>query len=245
MKTEHNRILLVLRSTLFWIWSICYTLLMGFPVLLGRLISYDFSADMSVWWLRGNLWGLKHICGVTWKVEGRENVPDYPCIVLAKHQSTWETYFIPTLLKRIVYVAKKSLGYIPIFGWAIVSLKFIMIDRSSGRSAVKQMVEQVNERLNNGISVIIFPEGTRTAVGAEPDYRMGGAIVAEQLGVDVLPVAHNAGVFWPRHGYIKWPGEISVVIGPVIKTKDRKASDIMQETKEWIEGEVRKMPSSP
>jgi 1-acyl-sn-glycerol-3-phosphate acyltransferase len=245
MKTKHNRIILVLRSTVFWIWSISYTLLMGAPVLLGRLISYEFSAKMSVWWLHGNLWGLKHICGITWKVQGRENVPDYPVLVLAKHQSTWETYFIPTLLNRIVYVAKKSLGYIPIFGWALICLNFILIDRRSGRSAVKQMVEQGRERMSNGMSVIIFPEGTRKAVGAKPEYKMGGAIVAEELGVDVLPIAHNAGVFWPRHGYIKWPGEIDIVIGPLIKTKGRKAADILHETQQWIESEVQKMPTSP
>jgi len=238
MKTEHNRSLLIFRSTLFWIWSIINTLVMGAPVLLARLVSYNLSAELSHWWLRGNLWGLKYICGVSWKVEGRENVPDYPCLVLAKHQSTWETYFIPTLLKRSVYVAKKSLAYIPIFGWAIAALNFILIDRSSGRSALSQMIEQSKERFADGISVMVFPEGTRMPVGAEPNYRIGGAMIAEATGVDVLPIAVNAGEFWPRLGYIKWPGEITVVIGPVIKTEGKPAARIMAETQEWIESQM-------
>jgi len=238
MKTEHNRSVLVLRSTIFWIWSIANTLVMGAPVLLGRLISYNLSADMSHVWLRGNLWGLKHICGVTWKVEGVENVPGHPCLVLAKHQSTWETYFIPTLLPRSVYVAKKSLSYIPIFGWSIAALNFILIDRSSGRSAMSQMVEQSRQRFADGISVIVFPEGTRRPVGSEPKYRIGGGMIAEQTGVDVLPIAMNAGEFWPRLGYIKWPGEITLTIGPVIKSEGKKADQIIAETQEWIESRM-------
>lgn len=211
---------------------------MGGPVLIGRLVSYKFSANMSHVWLRANLWGLKHLCGVTWTVEGRENIPDYPCLVLAKHQSTWETYFIPSLLSQSVYVAKKSLSYIPIFGWAIIALNFILIDRSSGRSAISQMIEQSKQRFADGISVIVFPEGTRMPVGAEPNYRIGGAMIAEKTGVDVLPIALNAGEFWPRHGYIKWPGEITLIIGPVIKTEGKPADKILRETQEWIESRM-------
>lgn len=238
MKTEHNRALLVLRSSIFWVWSIANTVVMGGPVLIGRLFSYKFSADMSHVWLRANLWGLKQFCGVTWKVEGSENIPDHPCLVLAKHQSTWETYFIPTLLPRSVYVAKKSLSYIPIFGWAISALNFILIDRSSGRSAMSQMVEQSQQRFDSGISVIVFPEGTRRPVGAEPKYRIGGGMIAAQTGVDVVPIAMNAGEFWPRLGYIKWPGEITLTIGPVIKTEGKSADQIIAESQEWIESRM-------
>lgn len=211
---------------------------MGAPVLLTRLISYELSATLSVIWLRVNLWGLKVFCGVTWKVEGLENIPEHPVLMLAKHQSTWETYFLPTLLSRAVYVAKKSLAYIPIFGWAIASLNFILIDRSSGRSAISQMIEQAQERFDNGISVIVFPEGTRMPVGAKPNYRIGGGMIAEKTGVDVVPVAMNAGEFWPRLGYIKWPGEITVMVGPVIKTEGKKADQIMAETQSWIESRM-------
>jgi len=241
MKTKHNRPLLIVRSTLYWIWSIANTLVMGAPVLLTRLVSYELSATLSVIWLRINLWDLKIFCGVTWKVQGVENIPDHPVLMLAKHQSTWETYFLPTLLKRAVYVAKKSLAYVPIFGWSIAALNFILIDRSSGRSAISQMVEQAQERFNSGISVIVFPEGTRMPVGAEPNYRIGGAMIAEATGVDVVPVAMNAGEFWPRLGYIKWPGEITIIIGPVIKTEGKKAEQILSETQSWIESQMEEI----
>ena len=238
MKTDHNRALLILRSSLFWIWSIVITILMGLPVLLPRLFSYEASARLSVIWLRMNLWGLRVFCGITWKVEGAENIPAHPVLMLAKHQSTWETYFLPTLLTRAVYVAKKSLAYIPIFGWVIASLNFILIDRSSARSAISQMMEQAQERFDAGISVIVFPEGTRMPVGAEPNYRIGGGMIAEHTGVDVVPVALNAGEFWPRHGYIKWPGQITIAVGPVIKTEGKKADQIIAETQSWIESRM-------
>jgi len=230
--------MLVFRSTLFWIASISNTLLMGAPVLLGRLYSYEFSTKMSRVWLRVNLWSLRICCNVSWRVEGVENIPDHPCLMLAKHQSTWETYYLPTLLPKSVYVAKKSLSYVPIFGWALLALKFILIDRSSGRSAIAQMIEQAKERFADGDSVIVFPEGTRMPVGAEPSYRIGGGMIAEHTGVDVVPVAMNAGEFWPRHGYIKWPGEITVIIGPVIKTEGKKADQVIAETQEWIESRM-------
>jgi len=241
MKTEHNRTMLVFRSAVYWTGSILNTILMGAPVLLGRLISYEFSAKMSVVWLHVNLWLLRNVCGLTWKVTGQENIPEYPCLVMSKHQSTWETYFIPTMLPRIVYVAKKSLSYIPVFGWSLLALNFILIDRSSGRSAIAQMVQQSRERFASGISVIIFPEGTRRPVGAEPQYRIGGAMIAEQTGADILPVATNAGEFWPRLGFIKWPGEITVEFGPIIKTEGKKADQILQETQDWIEGRMQEI----
>jgi len=137
-----------------------------------------------------------------------------------------------------VYVAKRSLRWIPIFGWTLVLLRFILIDRTSGRSAIQQMTEQAANRLSLGRWVLIFPEGTRSAVGSEPNYRIGGAIVAEKTGADVLPIAMNAGEFWPRMGFIKWPGEITVTIGPVISSAGKNSAQILAETEQWIEGRM-------
>lgn len=236
---RYNRVWLTVRSAVFWVWQIINTLVMGLPVMLTVPFSYDLGYRLCRLWLQGNVYGLRVICGVRWKVEGREHIPDKPCLALAKHQSTWETYFLPIELDRATYVAKRSLAWIPIFGWSLWLLRFILIDRSSGRSAVQQMVEQATDRVAKNRWVIIFPEGTRRPVGAEPSYRMGGAIVAEQTGIPVLPVAVNAGEFWPRMGFIKWPGEITVRFGPVIATEGRTAQDIMAETQEWIESNVK------
>jgi len=156
------------------------TLAMGLPVLLGALISYDVSYYFARIWNQLNITGLRFFCGVSWRVEGEENIPDKACIVMCKHQSTWETFFLAVALPRCVYVAKKSLVWIPIFGWAILALRFILIDRKGGRSTVEQMVEQSAQRLAEGKNIVIFPEGTRVAIGAEPNYRIGGAVVAER-----------------------------------------------------------------
>lgn len=232
------RLWLTLRSALFWVLQIVNTLIIGLPVIVIGLFSFRKGYWLAVCWNRINIWGLRYICGVSWKIDGQENIPDKPCVVMAKHQSTWETYFLPTLFYPGVYVAKRSLLYIPIFGWALYVLKFIMIDRKSGRSAMHQMCEQATDRLSKGRWIIVFPEGTRRPVGAEPNYRVGGAMIAQNVPCDVLPVALNAGEFWPRMGFIKWPGVITVSIGPVITSEGKTASQILAETKHWIEGRM-------
>lgn len=214
---------------------------MALPVLITALFSKALSLRFAHLWLHLNLWGLRTFCGLRWKVEGRENIPSEPCLILSKHQSTWETYFLPTLVPKMVYVAKKSLAWIPIFGWALLALEFILIDRRSGSTAVNQIIAQSKDRMARGFSVIIFPEGTRMPVGAPTNYRIGGAAVAEKTGAPILPVALNAGEFWPRMGYIKWPGEITVSIGPVIRSQGKDATTLIQETETWIENKMKEI----
>lgn len=227
--------LLTVRSLLYWVWQIFATVLMGAPVLLGSLVSFDLGYFFARIWIHLNVQGLRVICGVKWEVQGRENIPDTPCIVFSKHQSTWDTYFIPMILTPTTYVAKRSLAWIPIFGWSLFALRFILIDRKSGRSAVRQMVDQARDRLARRRWIIIFPEGTRRPVGAAPRYRPGGAVVASELGSPILPVALNAGEFWPRMGFIKWPGTITVRIGAPIEAAGRSVDAVLAETQDWIE----------
>ena len=227
-----------IRSALFWVWQIVVTLVIGGPVLLVGLFSYELAYPIAVFWIRANVHGLRVICGVRWEVDGRENIPDTPCVVLCKHQSTWETYFLAMLFYPAVYVAKRSLVRIPIFGWALWVLKFILIDRKSGRSAIAQMVEQARDRLARGRWVIIFPEGTRQAVDATPDYRIGGAIVAARTGYPVLPVATNSGECWPRLGFVKHPGTITVSVLPPIPSAGQEPAALIAETQRRIEGRM-------
>ena len=180
-----------------------------------------------------------------WEVDGREHIPDKPCLVLCKHQSTWETYFLAMLFTPSVYVAKKSLLWVPIFGWALGVLRFIMIDRKSGRSAIAQMTEQARERLAKRRWVIIFPEGTRQAVGATPNYRIGGAIVASRTGADILPVATNSGEYWPRLGFVKHPGTITVSVLPPIPTAGREPAELIAETAARIETRMAEITHRP
>ena len=232
------RFWLLFRSGVFWVWQIVMTVFWGFPVVILGLFSFRVGYFLAIMWNRSNLYGLKYICGVDWKVDGMENIPDKPCVVMSKHQSTWDTYFLPTVFYPSVFVAKRSLLWIPIFGWSLYVLKFIMIDRKSGRSAMSQMCEQAADRLARKRWIVVFPEGTRRPVGAEPQYRVGGAMIAKKVPSNVVPVALNAGEFWPRMGFIKWPGTITVSIGPVISSEGKSAGQILAETEAWIEGRM-------
>lgn len=184
----------------------------------------------------------KAICGIRYRVVGQENIPtDRPYVVFCKHQSTWETFFMYTLLPRYSTILKEELLRIPVFGWGLSALQPIAINRNDKRSAMRQIIEQGKACIEKGISILCFPEGTRTAPGAEPDYKIGGAKLAEAVAAPIVPIALNSGECWPRRGFIKKPGTISVIIGPVIETKDKQAKAILAETKGWIEGEMQKI----
>ena len=212
---------------------------MALPVLAVALVSRYRGIKLAIVWTRINLFGLKILCGLDCKVHGLDNIPDHGCIVMSKHQSTFETLHLSSILGDFAFVAKRSLTLIPIFGWCIYLLKFILIDRKSGRSAINQMIEQSKDHIANGTHVVVFPEGTRMPVGAAPDYRSGGARVAIAIGADILPIAHNAGEFWPRMGFIKWPGEITMHIGQPISSKGKTSEQLMAETQTWIEDQMQ------
>ncbi len=190
---------------------------------------------MAVHWLRIT-------CGVRWKIEGRLPEDGLGGVVLAKHQSTWETFIFPVLFDGPAFVLKRELMRLPIFGWGLAVNQPIAIDRSAGRDALRQLLEQGSERLKQGRWVIIFPEGTRTAVGERGKYKPGGALLATQNGARVLPIAHNAGCAWPRGAFIKTPMTITLRIGPLIDTAGRKASEINAEVENWIEAQMATLP---
>jgi len=235
------RLWLMLRSALFWVWMFSTTAFFAIPALLGSLISFEAAYKVCDVWVASNMWGLRLICGVKWEVIGKENIPEQPCLLVSKHQSTWETFFYAHYLTHVLYVAKRSLGYIPVFGWMIVLLGFVMIDRKLGRSALQQMIEQSKQKVALKRWVVIFPEGTRMPVGSEPIYRPGAFKVSVQAQIPIMPVAMNSGEFWPRLGFIKWPGTVTVVFGPVIHPENKTAEDLRDEVQTWIEGEMEKI----
>jgi len=237
----YNRPLLLLRSLLFWLWFIASTIFMALPVLIVALISRHWGIKLAIVWTRINLFGLKIFCDLDCKVHGLENIPAHGCIVMSKHQSTFETLYLSGVLGDFAFVAKRSLTLIPIFGWCIYLLKFILIDRKSGRSAINQMIVQSKEYIANGTHVVVFPEGTRMPVNAPANYRSGGARVAIAIEADILPIAHNAGEFWPRMGFIKWPGEITMHIGKPISSINKTSDQLMAETQTWIEDRMQEI----
>jgi len=233
------RLWLQVRSVIFWVWLLVYTALFAIPALLGTLVSFEFAYRICKVWIAGIILGLKVICGVDWEVKGAENVPDKACLILSKHQSTWETFFLAHHLKHVLFVAKRSLSFIPVFGWMIKLLGFVMIDRKAGHSAIMQMTEQSRALVAKNRWIVVFPEGTRMPVGAEPNYRIGGMKVSADTQIPILPVAVNSGEFWPRMGFIKWPGTVTVVFGPLIHPENKTPDEIREEVQSWIESQMQ------
>ena len=184
---------------------------------------------------------LKRACRLDYQVEGRENIPPGSHVALWKHSSAWETLAISAVFPRQVWVLKRELLWIPVVGWAIRLLHGIAIDRGSGHTAVNQVVEQGRQRLDEGDWVVIFPEGTRMPVGETRRYGVSGALLASKTGALVVPVAHNAGYFWPRRRLLKKPGTVRVVIGPPIECADRDPRAINEEAQQWIETRLKEL----
>ena len=179
--------------------------------------------------------------GITCEVEGWEHVPREPAIIMAKHQSAWETLFMESRFPPQCWIIKKELLWLPFVGWGLYAIRCIAIDRSSGHSARDQIVEQGAERLKQGMWVSIFPEGTRVAPGKVGRYGIGGALLATRTGTPILPIAHNAGEYWGRYAFRKHPGCVKVVIGAPIATAGRDAVSVHNELQQWIEGQMRRI----
>ncbi|HEX7952565.1 MAG TPA: lysophospholipid acyltransferase family protein, partial [Burkholderiales bacterium] len=184
------------------------------------------------------------ICGVRYRVIGRENLPRVSCIVLSKHQSAWETLAYQVLLPPQVWVLKRELLRVPFFGWGLAMMSPIAIDRSSASRALKQTLEQGRRRLADGWWIVIFPEGTRVAPGQRVRYQPGGAWLASKSGAPVVPIAHNAGTVWGRNAFIKYPGTITVSIGPTIDPSGMTPDAINRKAEDWIENEVARLGSA-
>lgn len=196
-------------------------------------------------WARLMLRLARVLCGVRWQVEGRERLPAGPAVILSKHQSAWETLAFQSIFPPQVYLLKRELLWIPFFGWGLALTSPIAIDRSKGRAALKTLGRQGRERLAQGFWIVIYPEGTRVAPGERRKYQLGGAWLATQAGVPVVPVAHNAGLLWPRNAFLKRPGVVTVRIGAPIATAGRRAEEVNAEAESWIEAQQTNLcPSS-
>ncbi len=233
--------MLIARSLLFalglWLSTIAYApfALMTFPFPVRA--RYRFITT----WARFNVWWLRITCALDYRVEGREHLPKGAAIAFCKHQSTWETFALPEILPYQVWLMKRELLRIPLFGWGIAMLKPIAIDRRGGRKAIEQLVEQGARHLADGRWVMVFPEGTRVAPGETGRYGIGGAVLAGKTGYPVVPVAHNAGEFWPRKGFVKRPGTITISIGPAIESRGKTPEQIRDEARDWIEAKSREI----
>lgn len=184
----------------------------------------------------------RSLLGIRYVVEGQENLPAAPAVVMAKHQSTWETFALVNLLPPSVQIIKRELLDIPFFGWGFRMLSPIAIDRAAGREALKQIATQGRARLGDGFWVLVFPEGTRVAPGEKGRYGIGGGWLAAETGAPIVPVAHNAGELWPRGAFVKRAGCITVRIGPAIDPTGKSAAELTRAVEAWIEAEMGRLP---
>jgi 1-acyl-sn-glycerol-3-phosphate acyltransferase len=228
--------MLLLRSLLFTsffiLWSFLYAC---FFVLAAPLLPFTRRFALARAYARSVLVVLRWTCRLDYRVEGQENLPAGNHVALIKHASTWETVAQMVLLPPQVWVLKRELTWLPAFGWGLMLLNAIALNRSAGGSAVKSVLEQGKVRLAEGKWIVIFPEGTRMPPGQTRRYGVSGALLAAENGRYVVPVAHDAGYYWPRRGLIKQPGMIRVVIGPPIAAAGRDPREINAEAQAWIE----------
>ena len=236
--------MVLLRAILFYT-GLSLATIVFFPI---AFLLYPFPMSlrfriMSRWSIF-NLWWLGVVCGLGHEVEGLENIPQQPSIIMCKHQSAWETLALQLIFPPQVWILKRELLWIPIYGWALAAMQPIAIDRSSVIRSMRTIVDEGRKRLQQGLWVVIFPEGTRTAPGTRGKYQPGGGMLAEKAGCPVVPVAHNSGYFWPRNSLKKWPGKIKMIIGPPIDSSGKSAEDIMSQVEDWIESTVDRLPKN-
>jgi 1-acyl-sn-glycerol-3-phosphate acyltransferase len=237
----------LIRSALFNLVFILLTVLFSLLLIVSR--PFGFAAS----WFWGRAWSalmlgsLRLICGVRVAIEGRDHLPDKPCVVMAKHQSAFETIAMPLLIPPFVWVLKRELFYIPIFGWALRALNAIAIRRSQPREALKQVLVQGKQFLEQGRWVVIFPEGTRSAPGESGQYQASGIMLAQQAEAGILPLAHNSGQHWPKHGFVKRPGTIRIRFLPYIPAEEvtaAKRGDLLMRLETDIEASTRALESA-
>jgi 1-acyl-sn-glycerol-3-phosphate acyltransferase len=197
---------------------------------------------MVVGWPHFAVWAGRAICGLRYRVEGWDNLPQGPAIVMCKHQSAWETLWLAGFMpRRLSFVYKRELHWLPFFGWGLATIGMINIDRSKGQNAFEQVVEQGTTHLREGWWIAIFPEGTRTAPGSTKRHKTGGARLAVRTGTPIVPIALNSGELWPRKAFLKTPGLITVSIGPPIPAAGRDDREVAADVEAWIETEMRRL----
>lgn len=231
-----------LRSLLYNLYYAGITVLLTPPTLLASLHpNDDYRYRMARLWAWLLIKGAEKICGLRYSIEGEENIPQENGIVLSKHQSAWETLMLHLLFPRAVYVLKKELAYIPFFGWCLVRYRHIFLDRGRPKQAALKLLREGLDRLKKGHWLILFPEGTRVRPGERKRYAGSGGVLAAKAGVPVVPVALNSGLFWPRRGFLKYPGTITVRIGKPLSPKQLSAEEINRRAEEWIETQMAEL----
>jgi len=232
----------ILRSTIFLLLQITSALLFT-PVALACLALPSLPrARVIGGWARFNIWTLRRVCGITCEVTGIEHLPAGPAVIISNHQSAWETLFFQLVFPPQSYILKAQLLWIPLFGWGLAANRPVAINRARKVRALEQLLRQGAARLDEGRWLVVFPEGTRRPPGAPGKFQAGGALVAAKTGAPIVPVAHNAGLFWPKQAFLKKPGVIRMRIGEAIDSEGQDARELNARAQRWIVEALRELP---
>ena len=232
--------MLFLRSLLYFVGSIISVITITLCGLFFVFSPYSTRQKFLSQWAIFCIWWLKITLNITTRIIGQENVNKSPCVIISNHQSTWETLAFQTIFPAHTWVLKKELLWLPVFGWSLALLKPIIINRGDKLNAIKKVISQGSDRLKKGISVVVFPEGTRQPYNQLGEYQNGGAAIAKKSGYDIIPVYHNAGKIWPKGSFIKKSGVITVVIGETISSSNMTSSGITEEIRNWTLDQANK-----
>lgn len=226
---------LYLGSALLFVGMVVLTFVFAPLVLVCALLPFSVRYKVARCWVGLVLKMAKIFCGISYEVEGLEHIkPDRPAVILSNHQSAWETLAFRYFLPPQTSLFKESLLWIPLWGWAMATLKPIAINRKNKHASLRKLISRGTDALKEGLWVVVFPEGTRMPVGEMRSFSAGGAMLAQKSGNPVVPIAHNAGKCWARYSFLKYPGTIKVKIGPYIETNGRKAEEINKEAEQWV-----------
>jgi 1-acyl-sn-glycerol-3-phosphate acyltransferase len=239
---QDNKIRVYLGSVIFLAGSLTATFFIAPIVLVCTIFPFIVRYNIGKGWAIAVLKMAEIFCGIRYEVQGLEHInTNSAAVVLSNHQSAWETLAFRCFLPPQTSLFKQSLLWIPFWGWAMATLKPIAIDRNSKHSALRKLISRGTQALQEGLWVIIFPEGTRKPVSKMGSFSAGGAMLAQKSGFPVIPIAHNAGKYWSRNSFLKYPGTIKVKIGALIESKGRKAADINKEAEEWVVQAMREL----
>jgi len=234
--------MIFLRSLLFMAALVVLTPTVVTALLLLFWLPARLRRRFVMLWVHTASWLVRHLLHIDYRTLGADHIPQVPCVIMCKHQSAWETIVLQSIFGwQTSFVYKRELHWLPFFGWGLALMPFVGIDRTAGKEALNQVAERGKQRLTEGYSVIIFPEGTRVAPGHKKRYKVGGAWLAAKAGAPVLPVALNSGEFWRRQAFLKRPGTVTVSIGPPIDPAGLSAEDINLRVENWIESEMRRI----
>ena len=236
----------LIRSVLHMLWMIITVIPWAtFVVIVAPFVSSTRIYWICAGWLKLSVRSGELILGIRNRVTGMENLPQGatdPAVLLVKHQSTWETFTMPAIMPHpLAYVFKRELLRVPFFGWAIGRMDMIHIDRGRRAEAFAKVVQQGRRLLDQGVWVIMFPEGTRIPRGEKGKYRSGGTRLAIECGAPVIPIAVTSAKVWPRKAFVKRPGIVDISIGPAIPSAGRKPDELMREVEAWIEAEMLRL----